>query len=443
MLAARLDAIARGSAFGPSAGVLILDAATGRPLFQRQPGLALVPASTLKLIVGAAALHDLGPDFRFATSMAAGGRRVGGTLAGNLWLVGGGDPELTSDDLRRGIGTLRRAGMRAIGGNVYADGSIYGPDEVNATWLLEDLPYGWAAPPSAVTINGGSEEFTIIPSASGGPAAIKLDPPGAVASVTGTVMTAPAWADNTLRIMAVNDGAGFEISGHVPYGPPQKYWLSLAHPTQSAAFALRAMLLHAGLEVRGGALVGKAPTNADLLWRHQSHPLAAIVRRMNVDSDNHIAEQLLREIGLRAYGVGTLDHGLAAERAFLMRLGIDDARVDLADGSGLSTGNRIPAAVLAAVLRAMDGARGGPSMIEALPRVGAEGTVRYHRLAPDAIGRVVGKSGYIAGATGLAGYVRTARHGLAIYVFLVNDWPQGLDAVWSGEDRILDILARS
>ena len=77
-----------------------------------------------------------------------------------------------------------------------------------------------------------------------------------------------------------------------------------------------------------------------------------------------------------------------------------------------------------------------------LPRVGVDGTVHVRQLAPDVRGRVLGKDGYIEGVTSLAGYVKTAHHGLVIYVFLVNGWENGLDAIWASEDGFLSRLAR-
>ena len=78
-----------------------------------------------------------------------------------------------------------------------------------------------------------------------------------------------------------------------------------------------------------------------------------------------------------------------------------------------------------------------------LPRVGMDGTVSVRDDLPaDVLGRIVGKDGYIEGASGLAGVIRTRYHGVVIYAFLVDDWQQGLDAIWAGEDDVLTKIAR-
>jgi D-alanyl-D-alanine carboxypeptidase/D-alanyl-D-alanine-endopeptidase (penicillin-binding protein 4) len=116
------------AAFGDSAlaqsGIAIVDAA-GRPLYLHRERAPMTPASTFKLIVSATALHTLGPKYRFETTLESTDDPVGGTIQGNVYLVGSGDPTLTRDDLRAGIGALARAGIHRITGAIVADASTF------------------------------------------------------------------------------------------------------------------------------------------------------------------------------------------------------------------------------------------------------------------------------------------------------------------------------
>lgn len=435
--------VVNGGAFPATSAAIIMDARTGRVLYAHDEHLPLVPASTLKVVVAATALHDLGPGHRFETSIVTDGAIGGNALNGDVYLVGGGDPELATDDLRAAVRTMKREGIGIVSGAVVSDGSLYGPDAVNKTWDAEDLEYGWAAPPSAVTIDNGAIQFTLTPDADGGLASVQVDPPGAAGKIVGGVRSVSADSDNTLRIDPMPDGSGYSISGDLPYGAPQKYWRSIAKPTAAASHVLRTLLFDGGIAVAGDATDGKAPAGASTtLWAHRSPPLSDIVAQMALDSDNHVAEQLLRAVGANAMGTGTLENGLAAEHAFLASVGADDSRNALVDGSGLSAADYVTVATLAASLRSM--LRGPDAQAEAalLPRVALDGTVRYRPLAPDVLGRVRGKDGYIEGASGLAGFIETEHHGVLIYAFLVDDWQQGLDAIWNGEDAVLARLAR-
>ncbi|MDQ6780925.1 MAG: D-alanyl-D-alanine carboxypeptidase/D-alanyl-D-alanine-endopeptidase, partial [Candidatus Eremiobacteraeota bacterium] len=148
--------IVNATAFPPTSSAIVVDARDGRVLYEHNANTPLIPGSTIKLITASAALEALGPSYRFVTSIVSDGTLAGAQLNGDVWLLGGGDPELTSDDLRRGTHAIARRGIAQITGNVYADGSRYGDDAVNTSWLPEDLQYGWAAPASAISIDGGS-----------------------------------------------------------------------------------------------------------------------------------------------------------------------------------------------------------------------------------------------------------------------------------------------
>lgn len=434
-----IAALAGAEPFPASTGILVQDGRDGRALYSLNSHLALVPGSTMKLITAAAAIQALGAEHRFVTRLVSDGSIDGTQLNGNLWLVGGGDPELTSDDLRRGIHVLQLAGVGQINGNVYVDGSRYGPDNVSTSWLREDLQFGWAAPATALSLNGGSVQFTITPRA-GTQADISVDPPGE--HVIASVETATADADNTLRIDALPDGSGYLVSGQIPFGAPQQYWRAVPHPTQAAATSLVAMLRLAGVTVGGSAGADPAPAKSNVLWQHQSRTLDLIIKHMFLLSDNHYAEELLRAVGWNATGLGTLDNSLHAERAFLQANDLPASEAVLADGSGLSGANRLSAQSLAATLRFLLEQPLPEAPFTLLPRAGMEGTVAVRQLAPQALGRVYAKDGYIDGASAIAGYVITAHHGPVIFVFLVNDWQHGLDAVWSAEDQMLDTIAQ-
>jgi serine-type D-Ala-D-Ala carboxypeptidase/endopeptidase (penicillin-binding protein 4) len=392
--------------------------------------------------VAATALAQLGPDYRFQTSVESDGTIDSGVLHGNVYIIGGGDPELQTSDLQAAARAIKSAGVSLIDGAVIADGSLFSDESVNKTWDPDDLEYGWAAPPSALTLDDGAVQFTISPDADGGLAAVAVDPPG-VGRIVGGVRSVGEDDDNTLRIDPLPDASGYALSGQIPYGAAQKYWRSIARPSQVTASALRAILDRSGVGVTGPAEAGKAAVGGTALWTHKSRTLADIIKRMALDSDNHIAEQLLRSVGAQHALSGSLGNGVAAEKDFLHSLGVDTTRMDLADGSGLSPDDKVTASSLAAVLRSMLAGPDASRDAHLLPRVGLDGTVSAREDLPsDVLGRILGKDGYIEGVSSLAGYIMTAHHGVVIYVFVVNDWQQGLDAIWAAEDDTLARIAR-
>lgn len=433
-----LQSIAGSEAFPASTALLVLDGRNGGVLFSRNQRLPLIPGSVIKLMTAAAALGALGSDYRFTTSIVSDESPSGGVLNGNIWVIGGGDPELTSDNLRSAVREIQLRGVASIAGNVYADGSRYGPDRVSDSWEPDDLQYGWAAPASALSIDGGSLQFTITPRV-GTEAMVAVDPPGQ--NVIASVETAGADSENTLRIDPLPNGGGYEVRGQIPYGAPQKYWRAVPHPTRAAAISLLAMFRLAGMAVNGAAGESSPPARTVTLWEHRSRTLDRIIQQMFFLSDNHYAEELLRAVGWKAFGLGDLPNSFAAEQSFLQMNHMPSQGVVIADGSGLSERNRVTASSIAASLRFLLNQPLPEPPFTLLPRAGIEGTVRVRHLAPQTEGRVFAKDGYIQGASAIAGYVLTAHHGPVIFVFLVNNWEHGLDAVWANEDAMLDLIA--
>jgi D-alanyl-D-alanine carboxypeptidase/D-alanyl-D-alanine-endopeptidase (penicillin-binding protein 4) len=435
-LRARLRAVLSASALS-TAGIAVVDA-NARPLFARRERTPLTPASTFKVLVGAAALATLGPDYRFATTFESVDDPAGGTLRGDLFLVGSGDPALTRDDLRGGVSALARAGVRAIGGAIVTDATLFAGPEVNRGWEPDDLQYGYASGTSALSLDQGTVEFHLLPASVGAPAQIRTLPPSDIVRIHGGILTSYATLLTIQRDAARND---FTFSGRVAAGAEQSFWRPVIDLPRYAADVTRRMLRDRGISVADGTRSGVAPVVPYVLWRHRSAKLRDIVHRMMVESNNHFAEQLLRAVGATR-GAGTEANGELVVRAVLRRGGVPQDGLRVVDGSGLAPGDRVCALTLATLLARTAAEPAGALFVGSLPRVGIEGTVR-HRHVTDARGRARAKSGHIANVNALTGYVQTRRHGRVAFAILVNDRRADDGPVNAGMNRALDILARS
>src|SRR5262249_40521941 len=153
----------------------------------------------LKIITGASALVALGPDFRYRTPVLARGRRSADTLAGDLVVVGRGDPSLSqhvsggSDilaALRPWAESLAARGIHVIKGRVVGDASWFPDPVLGEGWMWDDLPYDYAAPFGALQFNEGSAAVELTPGATiGAPATFRLLPTRAPLRVFVTVRT--------------------------------------------------------------------------------------------------------------------------------------------------------------------------------------------------------------------------------------------------------------
>ena len=416
---------------------LVVLAADGSRLFDRNGEAPRTPASTLKVLTAATSLAIFGPAHRFTTRVSALHAPQAGTLNGNLWLIGGGDPVLTSDDLRAGAVALAHDGLRRIEGRVIVDASAFAGPEQNPHWAPDDLNLDYAAGTSALSLDEDVAIFAVRPTVVGAPAAVRLLPANPVALLHGQIITYPASGAPGVRIDHAQGQNSFTLSGGIASGEEQRFPIPIGDVARYVAGVFDALLARHGITSAGKAETGLAPIGAGTLWLHRSPPLRDIVHGMLIVSDNHVAEQLLRLIATTSGYSGTERSGIKAERAFLTRIGVSDAGLRIYDGSGLAPADRIAPLTIAAVL-ADAGARPGNPLVLGLPRVGVEGTVRGHTLTA-AQGRVRAKSGHISGVDGLVGVVESRRHGPLAFAFIGNDVDDA--TIEDAEDKALDTLS--
>lgn len=112
-----------------------------------------LPASTQKVITALAALLQLGPDFRFTTTLETKGSLDGGVLKGDLIARFGGDPTLKRQDIRNMVATLKKAGVQRIEGNVLIDTSVFASHDKAPGWPWNDLTQCFSAPPAAAIVD--------------------------------------------------------------------------------------------------------------------------------------------------------------------------------------------------------------------------------------------------------------------------------------------------
>jgi len=432
-LRSRLADALRSTAAANS-GIAILDA-NARPLYTLRERAPFAPASTFKVLAAIGSLESYGPNFRFETDLRSLDDPADGIVKSDLYLVGSGDPTLTSDDLRSGVGAVYRSGARSVEGALVADASAFAGPEVNKDWDPDDLQYGFAAGTSALSVDQGTVEFHLVPSSAGVPARIDVRPRGAV-RVAGSVLTSYATSLSIDRAPAHND---FTFSGRVAVGAEQSFWRPVVNLPMYAGRVVQSMLAAHGIDVHDGVRTGVAPLGGHRLWVHRSQPLRQIVRDMLFTSNNHFAEQLLRSLGAQR-GVGTEATGALVVRSLFERDGVPTGGLRIVDGSGLAASDRIAPLSMATFLARAAEEPVGKTLIAALPRVGLEGTVRYRRVGA-ALGRAVAKSGHIENVNALAGYVHTKSHGLVTFAFIINDRRADDGPVDEGITRALDVLA--
>lgn len=208
----------------------------------------------------------------------------------------------------------------------------------------------------------------------------------------------------------------------------------------AAASTFTAALERHGVAVTGKPGTGRAPADGFALALDLSEPLVAIVRRMNRQSDNFVAEMLLKELGASVARRGSTTAGAGVVRAALADAGVPVAGVRIADGSGLSLHDRLTARALVAILRVGASDPGiRDAFVTSLSVAGISGTLRDRLDRRPTRGRVIAKTGTTNAASALAGFIRRR------YVFAViqNGSPVPYWSARAAQDRFVTVLARS
>lgn len=436
-----------GSALpGSQVSALFANAQTGAAMYAQTPTRTIQPASTLKLLVSATALADLGPGYRFTTRVV-GRVGPGGTVTGNLYLIGSGDPTLTTaslDALARSVAQR----VRAVAGSVIVDAAAFaGP--FGAGWPVADMWNGWSAGPSALTLDQNQVVLKVFPAASPGSAPRVVTTPAvgvtldnlAATSAIGTRETVwPAWPPGS--------AVGASLTGNMPIGmAPARFTVSVRNPDAWAAQEFALALEAAGVRVRGstGVTTVPAPAALPLLASHRSASLAAIIVHQNKWSINLYAEDLLRVVGARVYGgPGTAVKGNRAEMAWLKAQGIP-WRGTVVDGCGLSLTDQVSAQDLVALLVRVRRQPWAKDFVASLPVAGSaspqvSGTLGEIGLFPAFHGMVLAKTGDVSDVENLAGYLRTASGQWVAFALLVKGLPTW-QAGWHAEERAVTVVA--
>lgn len=438
-------------------GVAIARVGDPAPLLAVNADRPLILASTTKLFTTAAALDRLGSQYRFRTRLYAEGE-IGpdGTLAGPLVIHGGGDPAISGrlydDDplavFRPWADSLVRRGVRRIPEGLLLDVSFFDEKKAHPDWPRAQEQNWYQAPVSALSYNDNVVLVRATGMRPGAPAVLGFYPAGPpLMSVIGRVHTSAVGRGKVGISRAA--GSGTVIANGIV--GRNRIWMgdiTVPDPPLYLAAAFSSVLREAGVELGRGPTVRTKPSSSGspgrtLLHTHET-PLLSALTVCNKRSQSFYAEQILKTLGAERRGLGTWENGQREVAEFLRSLGLDPARYELTDGSGRSRNDRASASAYLDFLQALATRWSLFPQFEPTMAVSGEayGSMRHRLLGSDVRGRVVAKTGNIAGVVTLCGFV-TARSGqrYAFAILLNGGCPEGRGHAW--QDRLLTELARS
>lgn len=390
-----------------SVGVVVQEIGAARPTLALNSRRAMNAASTMKLVTTYAALEQLGRAYRWRTEAYLDGA--------DLVLRGSGDPNLNYEGFWLLLRNLRGRGLRDIRGDIVLDRSYFAP--AHYAPFDSDLYRPYNVPPDALLVNFKSLHFTFIPEDTKG---VRIYAEPALPGLT---------IVNSLTVGegACPNGRAFRELLQADFQPrPPRASFTGAYPASCGERDMNVALyepadyldglLHALWSELGGTWSGRlregtASAAAQLLYTHESPPLAEVVRDINKFSNNVMARQLFLTLGAELVGPPAQpEKAAAAIRAWLESKKLPAPELVLENGSGLSRIERISPEHMNALLQAAWRSPVMPELLASLPVVAVDGTMKKRLKDQPVAGQAHIKTGMLSDARAMAGYVLD-RHG--------------------------------
>lgn len=389
--------------------------------------LPLIPASTLKLIVTAAALDAIPDDAAPHTTLEVAGTLRGKTLRGELRVLGGGDPNISDrfyssalEPLLEWADSLKARGIDTVRGRVTASDAWFTGPHKPVAWAPRHFNTWYGAEVSALSFNDNTFDLAVGPGERpGDPPVVFIQPDVGYVNIVNHATTVKKGGNRISATLRANETTVI-LTGKAGAGAGAKTWLL---PVRNPPEYFRAGLLTA-LRARGITVIDEAlpPARKPVLYtlRFSAAPLASMVDEINQRSQNLHAELLLRHLGKRVRGEGSDRAGVAAEKTFLARLGIDSGAFDLHDACGLSHLNHVQARGMALLLARMARHPDAGDYIASLAQPGLDGATGKRLRDYTGSGLVRYKTGTLGGVAALAGYAFGADGDTLAVVLLHN-----------------------
>ena len=428
---------------GASFSLVVKDVQEGKTVYSYDTDRLQSPASVLKTVATATALEILGEDYRYPTTLEYNGILESGTLEGNLYIKGSGDPSLGSSHFAPGqnkflstwIAALQKAGIKHITGSVISDESIFDTEGVSIKWLREDMGNYYAPGSYGISIFDNMYKLSLQTGAAGTRPVLKgTEPDIPFIRFKNYLKAAPVSSDSAYIIGAPLDDVRY-LYGVLPANR-EAYVLKgdIPDPALYLARYLTDQLQQKGIRVDGSPSCYRIEVEENR-WKKgerkeivttYSPTLREIASVCNHVSHNLYADALVKTVGLqykprRNEMISSFGRGVQVVKEYWEKKGLDVFPLRMNDGSGLAPADKVSAGFMGELLVYMATESAvSDAFIASLPQAGIEGSVRNFLKGSKLQGKAHLKSGGITGVRSYAGYITKDGKTYAVAVFSNN-----------------------
>ncbi len=407
-------------------GISVVDISTGKSVASYNSEKALTPASALKLVTTATALEVLGDNYRYKTEVA-----FDLNDPSRILVIGSGDPTLGSEKFRENpnvffsnsVQQLRKTLSKSTAYSIYVVDNLFGYDGVSPAWTWIDMGNYYASGSYGISVFDNSYRLFFNTTDINNPVILRTEPhiegltfyneltTNNTGRDNGYIYGAPFSFDRAVRGNIPGGRSSFSIRGDIPdpglllgqtladYLKKEGYKIGKIETAREDYISGNMSPLRASQKFK----VGKS------VFTQMSRPMKEIVREINVESNNHFAEHVIRTIGSSSrinINDNVLEEAIEYVGEFWKSKGLETSSLNIYDGSGLAPQNAVSPKFLTNLLLYMyNDSRYSDAFISSLPRVGQEGTLRSFMTNTKYNGKIIAKSGSIGGVQCYAGYL--------------------------------------
>jgi serine-type D-Ala-D-Ala carboxypeptidase/endopeptidase (penicillin-binding protein 4) len=428
-----------------SASLTVLNGHNGEVIFSANGNTGLAPASTFKTATSAAAYHLLGPEYTWKTTLGySGSISADGTLHGDLILTGSGDPTLgswrfsaTKSEvlMQKWVQSIRDAGIKKVTGRLIADDTLFGSQSLPSGWIWQDIGNYYGAGSSALSWKENQFDLVFKPGAkTGEPATLsRTQPPMTYLKIVNEVKTGKTGSGDNVYAYSAPYSNLIYLRGTYGIDLKKVISASVPDPAFELAYRLQDTLQRIRVDFALPPLTGRQllvekqayqPVQK-ILSVHTSPPLSQVIYWFNQKSINLYGEHLLKTIALQKGKEAETTAGVDVLKEFWHdEVGIDEASMNVFDGSGLSPGNRISTLTMASILQSSIKQPWFSSYFDSFPV--------YNSMKM--------KSGSINDVLAYAGYQTNALGKSYVFSIIVNNYSGSGSEIKQKMFRVLDIL---
>ncbi len=415
----------------------VKDLNSNKSLASFQSNKSLSPASSVKLFTTAIALDKLGEDYTFDTELRYSGMIEAGTLNGNLYIIGSGDPSLGSDQMDAGLRinallekmlqAIKAVGINKVNGHIVSDVSCFDSAVIPPSWPWIDLGNYYACGAHGLNLHENLYYlfFDQSPKIGATPDCCGTDPDIPNLTFINELETAgPNSGDNAYIYGAPYTYTKF-IRGTIPAGNGSfKIKGSIPDPPLLMAQLLKKELEKSDIQISGSARTSFAKSpKGNSLFIHESPGLQDIVNRTNLKSVNLYAEILLKTLGKEFKQDGSFNQGLEFINEYLKNNGCDTKGLFLMDGSGLSPNTGVSASHFTQLLKVVfDKKKLYNNFKKSLPVSGQSGSMKRLLINTPAAGNLFVKSGSMERVRSYTGFASTQSGKTLGFSIIVNNY---------------------